>query len=99
MSKTIEQTYQVLDEISQIRKRTGMYCGSTSLETAPQWVYNVETKKMENREISVIPAFIKIFSEILDNAIDESRRAPDVMESIRVEIHEFFVDYLKLEKI
>lgn len=88
MAKTIEQTYQVLDEIEHIRKRTGMYAGSTSLDTAPQWVYNTETKKMENRVISVIPAFIKIFSEILDNAIDESRRAPEVMESIRVEIHD-----------
>ena len=88
MAKTIEQTYQVLDEIDHVRRRCGMYAGSTTIETTPQWVYNTETKKMENREISVIPAFIKIFSEILDNAIDESRRAPDVMESIRVELHE-----------
>ena len=88
MTKTIEQTYQILDEISHIRLRTGMYAGSTSLETSQQWIYDVETKKMLQRELSVIPAFIKIFSEILDNAIDEARRAPDVLDSIRVEINE-----------
>ena len=86
MSKQIAQTYQVLDEIEHIRKRTGMYAGSTSLQTSNEWVYDTASKKMVQREITTIPAFIKIFSEILDNAIDESRRAPDVMDSIRVEL-------------
>lgn len=88
MTKHIEQTYQVLDEISHIRKRTGMYAGSVSLQTTQEWVYNAETKKMEKQEISYIPALVKIFSEILDNAIDESRRAPDVLDSIRVSFEE-----------
>jgi len=84
MTKHIQQTYQVLDEIEHIRKRTGMYAGSTTAELLERWVYNPETKKMEIRQITVIPAFIKIVSEIIDNAIDESRRAPDVLDSIRV---------------
>jgi DNA topoisomerase-2 len=88
MTKQIAQTYQVLDEIAHIRKRTGMYAGSTALQTTKEWVYNVETKKMEQRDLTIIPAFIKIFSEILDNAIDEHRRAPDVLDAIRVELHE-----------
>lgn len=88
MTKQIAQTYQVLDEIEHIRKRTGMYAGSTSLQTTKEWVYNVATKKMEQRDITVIPAFIKIFSEILDNAIDEHRRAPSVLDTIRVELHD-----------
>lgn len=88
MTKQIAQTYQVLDEIEHIRKRTGMYAGSTALQTTKEWVYNTDTKKMEQRELTVIPAFIKIFSEILDNAIDEHRRAPTVLDSIRVELHD-----------
>ena len=84
MSKHIAQTYQVLDEIDHIRKRTGMYAGSTTAELAEKHVYNPETKKMELRSITTIPALIKIVSEVIDNAIDESRRAPDVLDSIRV---------------
>lgn len=86
MTKHIAQEYRVLDEIEHIRARPGMYAGSTSLQSGKEWVYDQATKKMIKKEISYIPAFVKIFSEILDNAIDESRRAPEVMDSIRVEI-------------
>ncbi len=86
MSKKIEQTYKVLDEISHVRSRTGMYAGSTSIQDSEEWIYNQDLKKMERKMIHYIPAFIKIFSEILDNAIDESKRAPDVLTSIRIEI-------------
>jgi DNA topoisomerase-2 len=86
MTKHIQQTYQVLDEIEHIRKRTGMYCGSTSIQTSQEWVYNTQSKNMEKRDISYIPAFIKIFSEILDNSIDEGKRAPDVLNQIKVDI-------------
>lgn len=88
MKKTIEQTYQVLDEITHVKKRIGMYLGSSSLQLQQEWLYDVEAKKMHRKEISIIPALIKIFSEILDNAIDEGRRAPDVLDSIRVDIEE-----------
>ena len=85
MVKQVEQTYQVLDEIEHVRKRTGMYAGSTELQTSSEWVYDPATKKMVKKTISYIPALVKIFSEILDNAIDEGRRAPEVLDSIRVE--------------
>src|SRR4051812_29157719 len=83
MTKHIAQTYQVLDEIEHVRKRTGMYAGSTELTTSAEWVYDPSTKKMVKRTVSYIPALVKIFSEILDNAIDEHRRQP--LDSIRVE--------------
>lgn len=86
MTKHIQQTYQVLDEIEHIRKRTGMYAGSTSIQTSQEWVFNKDTNKMEKKEISYIPAFIKIFSEILDNSIDEGKRAPDTLNQIKVDI-------------
>ena len=63
-----------------------MYCGSTSIQTSQEWVLNNTTKKMEKRDISYIPAFIKIFSEILDNSIDEGKRAPDTLTQIKVDI-------------
>lgn len=88
MTKHIAQTYQVLDEIDHVRKRTGMYCGSTSLQTSKEWVYQPEDKRMVQQEITYIPAFVKIFSEILDNAIDEAKRAPEVLDTIKVELRD-----------
>jgi DNA topoisomerase-2 len=86
MTKHIQQTYQVLDEIEHIRKRTGMYAGSVSIQSSLEWILDESTGKMVKKEISYIPAFIKIFSEILDNAIDEGKRAPDTLNQIKIDI-------------
>jgi DNA topoisomerase-2 len=86
MTKHIQQTYKVLDEIDHIRQRTGMYAGSITSQTSLEWIFNPEKKKMEKRSISYIPAFIKIFSEILDNAIDEGKRASTVLDTIKVDL-------------
>jgi DNA topoisomerase-2 len=84
MSKSVSQTYQKLDDIEHVRLRTGMYAGSTEPTTKEQWFYNPSTAKMEKASLTTIPAFVKIFSEILDNAIDEGRRAPDTLDTIKV---------------
>lgn len=86
-TKSVEQTYQVLSDIDHVRHRPGMYVGSINVDTTQQWVYNLETKKMQRRDLAVIPAFVKIFSEILDNAIDEYKRAPMEMSTIKVELN------------
>lgn len=79
--------YQVLTEREHIRARPGMWVGDTSLKQTNEWVYDTASKKMVKRDICYIPALIKCFSEILDNAIDESRRHPET-SSIRVEIED-----------
>ena len=85
MTKHIQQTYQVLDEIEHVKKRTGMYAGSTAIQTSLEWIYSPEEKLMQKQEIAYIPAFIKIFSEILDNAIDEGKRSAS-LDTIKVDI-------------
>jgi len=85
MTKHIQQTYQVLDEIEHVKKRTGMYAGSTAIQTSLEWIYSPKEKLMQKQEIAYIPAFIKIFSEILDNAIDEGKRSTS-LDTIKVDI-------------
>jgi len=85
MSQPKISDYAVLDEIEHVRLRTGMYAGSTELQTSSEWIYDPNIKKMIKKQVSYIPALVKIFSEILDNAIDEHRRAPNILDAIRVD--------------
>ena len=85
--KTVEQTYKILSEIEHIRARPGMYIGSISKETNQQWVFDAESKHMIKQDLTVVPGLVKIFSEILDNAIDESKRTP-LLNTIKVEFCE-----------
>lgn len=85
MTRHIAQEYRVLDEIEHVRLRTGMYAGSTEISTSTEWVYDPATKRMVKRELRYIPALVKVYSEILDNAIDEHRRAPKILDTIRID--------------
>jgi DNA topoisomerase-2 len=84
-SKNIKQ-YRLLDEIEHIRARTGMYAGSTALETREEMILDPKTGKMITADIEYVPAFIKIFCEILDNSIDEHKRDPKKLDTIKVDI-------------
>lgn len=65
-----EQKIEILDDISHAILRPGMYIGSTRLETQNFWILNGEDK-FEKKDIKYIPGLLKIFVEILDNALDE----------------------------
>lgn len=89
MTKNIAQKYQVLDEIEHVRLRTGMYAGSVEAAASDEWTYDAGSPpRMLRRRVTYSPALVKIFSEILDNAIDEAKRAPEVLDVIRVELGE-----------
>jgi DNA topoisomerase-2 len=86
--KTIEQQYQVLSELEHIRKRVGMYAGSPVIESREEYVFNISTSKMELKQISFIPALIKIISEAIDNVVDEHKRNPEKVNQIKLDINE-----------
>lgn len=74
MAKKIEETYKVLDQISHVLLRPGTYVGSNVPNTSQKWILSEDLKKMEQKEITYIPSFLKIFDEIITNSIDESKR-------------------------
>lgn len=78
--KTIEETYQKLEQREHILLRSGMYIGSTSKQSEELWVidHNKKEPKMEKKIVKYTPGFIKIFDEILTNATDHSFRDPNV---------------------
>jgi DNA topoisomerase-2 len=74
MSKKIEDKYKVLDPISHILLRPQTYVGSNKPHTSTKWV--LREGRFHQREVTVIPSFLKIFDEVLMNSVDESKRNP-----------------------
>ena len=72
MAKKIEDKYKVLDQISHILLRPGTYVGSNKPGKFTRWV--VEDDKMIQKEVTIIPSFIKIFDEVVTNSVDEHQR-------------------------
>ena len=83
--KTIEQRYKVLDELEHIRLRVGMYAGSPVRETKEEHVYDMVSKKMVKRNISYVPALIKVISEAIDNVVDEHKRRIETLNVLKLE--------------
>lgn len=71
MTKTIEERYRKLDEISHVLLRPGRYIGSISPHTAS--VYTASDDKMIKRELTYCPALLKVFDEVVSNSVDFSK--------------------------
>ncbi len=69
--KTIEETYEKLSDTEHILKRPDMYIGDVKRQSHFTWAFK-ETMKKE--EVKYSDGFIKIFDEIITNALDHSMR-------------------------
>ena len=78
-TKSIEQKYRKLSDIEHVLLRPGMYVGSTKSRDEEIYVLGDEGK-FEKRKLTYNPAFLKIFDEIVSNAVDEHRRNPKLNE-------------------
>jgi len=93
MEKSVEEKYKKLDDIEHVLLRPGMYVGST--KSREEEVFFLSTpeegveegakplRAMTSRKVTYNPAFMKIFDEIISNAVYEHRRNPKLNE-IRV---------------
>ena len=82
--KTIEQTYQILDEITHVRLRAARYIGSTTPKESDTYI--LKDNKLVKEPVKYIPGFVKLFEEIINNAVDEYKRAPNVLTTIKISI-------------
>lgn len=82
--KTIEEKYQELSPEEHVLKKSGMYIGSIKPHQYSTWLYKNDT--MQTYDIEYIPAFLKLFDEILSNSIDESKRKGTKLNVIKVNI-------------
>ena len=84
-TKEISKKYQLLDEISHVLKRPGMYVGSTKPHTSNEWILNDGV--YEKQELTYNPGFLKLFDEIVSNSVDEHKRNPK-LNAIKVVVDE-----------
>lgn len=76
MAKKIEEKYKVLDQISHVLLRPSTYLGSNKPHKSIKWIWDKENLKMVQKELTIIPSFIKIFDEVITNSVDEHKRNP-----------------------
>jgi DNA topoisomerase-2 len=70
--------YTQLDPISHILKRPDMYCGSPRMAKSQEYV--VSQDKLVTRKINSCPALLRIFIEVLSNAVDNVERSKNTSD-------------------
>ena len=79
------QQYERLSHVEHILKRPDTYVGSLAPESAAHWVRS-GTGVFGHDIVSVSPGLVKIFDEVLVNAIDQYSLHPKKVTEIKVEI-------------
>lgn len=70
--KKIEEKYKVLDQISHILLRPQTYVGSNKPNKSLRNI--IVDGKIQQKELTFIPSFIKLFDEVITNSVDEHQR-------------------------
>ena len=78
--------YEKLSHLEHIIKRPDSYVGSTKPDTTPSWVLNKGAFIKQN--LTYPPALLKIFDEILVNALDQHAVEPRKTTKIDVSVNE-----------
>jgi len=78
------ESVQKLTHIEHVLKRPDSYVGPVELGTEPYWILNGD--KFSKKNLKYSPALLKIFDEILVNAIDRNSLHPKHVSSISVAI-------------
>ncbi len=82
----IEDVYKKLTQNEHVLKRPGMYVGSIEPITKSMYVCDGKYDNIIKRDITYVPAFVKLFDEILTNASDHAIRTNGKVKNINVKI-------------
>jgi DNA topoisomerase-2 len=72
--KTVEEKYKKYELLEHILALPDTYIGSIESQKINSYVFDTATVKMESDELTYIPGLLKIFDEVIVNAIDHSMR-------------------------
>lgn len=82
--KKIDDKYKKLSDVEHVLHRPSMYLGSMKPNSSSKWIVGDNT--FIKQQIIYIPAFIKLFDEIITNSIDESKRKDSKLNIIKIDI-------------
>jgi DNA gyrase/topoisomerase IV subunit B len=82
MDKDTERTFTQRSQLEHVKLRPNMYIGSISLQK--NQIYVVDGVKFKLTDIEFSPGLLKIFDEILVNAIDHYTNHPDLVKNIDI---------------
>lgn len=68
---SIEDKYKKLTQKEHLLQRPGMYIGKIFDEIDDVWIINEQTKQMEKKGLKYNPGILKLFDEIILNALDQ----------------------------
>jgi len=74
VDKKVEDKYKKYELLEHILALPDTYIGSIEPQKITSYVYDETTKKMVTDELTYIPGLLKIFDEVIVNAIDHSMR-------------------------
>jgi len=72
--KTVEEKYKKYELLEHILALPDTYIGSIESQKINSYVFDSATNKMDTDELTYIPGLLKIFDEVIVNAIDHSMR-------------------------
>lgn len=92
--KSIEEQYKKLTQREHVLHRPDTYISSIIIEDRDAWcvndINNLQNIKITKQSIRYIPAFLKIFDEILTNASDHALRKNSGVKNIKINITKDF---------
>src|SRR5210317_973069 len=80
------ESVQKLTHIEHVLKRPDSYVGPVELGAESYWILYKTDNKFKKKDLSYSPALLKIFDEILVNAIDRNSMHPKNVTNISVEV-------------
>ena len=73
--------YRKVNQREHVLLRPNMYIGSVEHEKITCWVYDADSASMARKDITYVPGLLKIFDEIVVNALDHIVRLQDLKEA------------------
>jgi len=90
----LDQKYKKHNLRDHIYEIPGMYVGSVDITPYHTYVYNDETRRMEIKELNVVPGLFKIVDEVVVNATDQwvrmkhdAKEDSKMVKNIKINVH------------